>query len=103
MPALIPIKSAVDDTKPPDILLSKTVPSLFHGNELMLREVNKHQKIQWYSCEWCDRVFAKRYLLKNHQRTHSNDRPYSCDVILSQQHKIFCILTTFQILTVGVW
>jgi uncharacterized C2H2 Zn-finger protein len=31
-------------------------------------------------CEYCSKVFTKKYNLSSHLKTHSNDRPYKCGV-----------------------
>jgi hypothetical protein len=35
---------------------------------------------QELTCEYCSKVFTKKYNLTSHLKTHSNDRPYKCGV-----------------------
>ena len=33
-----------------------------------------------YECDVCNKRFARLYTLRTHKKTHTGDRPYECDV-----------------------
>lgn len=36
------------------------------------------EPVRPFSCKLCSKTFVKRYELSNHQRVHTNERPYRC-------------------------
>ena len=53
------------------------------------KKVKKHLK-----CLYCDKTFARKNIMKKHERTHTDEKPYIC---------LLCISGTFRSLQGSTW
>ncbi|CAG9136102.1 unnamed protein product [Plutella xylostella] len=58
-------------------------PKLFGSQRLLRQHAKTHERAQrghTYHCSYCGKGFFESYTLQVHERTHRNEKPYSCTI-----------------------
>ena len=53
----------------------------FMKSDHLKRHINStHRKIKTIKCNYCDMMFSDKYKAKVHERKHTGESPYMCDI-----------------------
>ena len=47
---------------------------------LKTHQLSKHAVEKPYACRYCDKLFSLKYYLVSHERLHTGEKPFTCDI-----------------------